>query len=1132
MPAIFVAALAAFRAHAVTILPLSAAEMVRESSTIVEGRVVGIRSGFDGRGRPMQFVRVLVGASHKGAAAAGNTVEVAVPGGRAGQVHYVVPGAPRFAAGEEVVLFLRGPKSGKMAVLGFSQGYYSVVAAGGRRLARRKQPAGTVSGGPAAVHGPGTAAAGTAIAMPDAVELAELRRFLRDEVHNPGKAKSPDPAGGTVLHAGGADGGTGPPAGVSLPDGMNAAAAGLFHGALLLLVAAAVAAAAGLRAHKPRAAAVAAVLGLAAAGACGYVREVISGHEVYWASYDVPVEWLMEPDATSDCLDELAAVQSAFDTWEEVPTATIAFTYGGAPPYENDGNDGLNIVYWDGDNSSGYMSPGTLGVCAYWANAVNGRLLDADIIFNDQDYAWRALGEGGTQDLEGVATHEIGHLLGLGHPPDHPEATMWYQYHPGSEVLAQDDIDGVSAVYPDTVAPAPPVITTNGGADFTTADAALVLAGTMAADTWELRVNGSTEGVAAFAFGDTAWSYSTTLEAPGENHFSVTALDASGNTSAPDSITVTFSPAEPVVDTFVLYDLTTASAAITDWPLVGVDLAAHDYHTSVAYYLLTESASFVPDAAAMAADGGPEPPRVYMTAATQGQRDVYAWVMDTEDNIGGPYSASIILDSIPPFVTGAYSHTADSIVVEFSEDVNGAGQTGAYSVAPATGVGSVAVCTGRKYILKTQPMSPGASYTLTVSGVSITDRTGENTVYPGAQDIVFTAGADGDVTVQSIRQRSHTETLVAYTAPVLGAAVPDNYRVGADTFASTASFAPDGVEWLGGRTFLLSHFDAFLAVLFSGYTWPDDFPFETCLAVRNVVDESMEAVERNYPVGAEAYYLGSLYIDEPVPADGNPPVIDSFVLRALDTRLAGQTVSRMVAVEMQAHDGETGIVRWHLTENPAPPAPAEVLAAGSWLPHDFFILDPGAGGHTVYAYVLDADGNMGASSAAITLLPNGAPSASAAASPVTAAIPPDAEIAFTSAGTSDPEGAMAGVLWYFGDGGVADEPDPLHTYSAAGEYKVMFLARDAWGAVDSTEIDISIIDDAFPPQVAVGAFTLRGRVDTPSVAAVNIDGTDFPVTGGMFSARLTVPSGGTVYTITVDDGVRPPHVATLEVASP
>jgi uncharacterized protein (TIGR03382 family) len=54
-------------------------------------------------------------------------------------------------------------------------------------------------------------------------------------------------------------------------------------------------------------------------------------------------------------------------------------------------------------------------------------------------------------DVQNTMTHEAGHTLGLDHPPDHPEATMYATAPVGQtskRILAQDDIDGICSIYP------------------------------------------------------------------------------------------------------------------------------------------------------------------------------------------------------------------------------------------------------------------------------------------------------------------------------------------------------------------------------------------------------------------------------------------------------------------------------------------------------------------------------------------------------------------------------------------------------------------------------------------------------------------------------------------------------------
>ena len=52
----------------------------------------------------------------------------------------------------------------------------------------------------------------------------------------------------------------------------------------------------------------------------------------------------------------------------------------------------------------------------------------------------------GSTDFRRVAVHEVGHLLGLGHPPT-TAAIMYFQVQPNVEIPQNDDIDGIDEIY-------------------------------------------------------------------------------------------------------------------------------------------------------------------------------------------------------------------------------------------------------------------------------------------------------------------------------------------------------------------------------------------------------------------------------------------------------------------------------------------------------------------------------------------------------------------------------------------------------------------------------------------------------------------------------------------------------------
>lgn len=120
-------------------------------------------------------------------------------------------------------------------------------------------------------------------------------------------------------------------------------------------------------------------------------------------------------------------------------------------------SDNKNVLLWrygrgnwprelGGSSTIGVTSP----VYFPGSNGQLGTMSDADIQFNGVDYSWttnpRTFNE---VDAQSIATHEIGHLLGLDHSAS-VSATMYasYQGGTGARTLHPDDTAGVCALYP------------------------------------------------------------------------------------------------------------------------------------------------------------------------------------------------------------------------------------------------------------------------------------------------------------------------------------------------------------------------------------------------------------------------------------------------------------------------------------------------------------------------------------------------------------------------------------------------------------------------------------------------------------------------------------------------------------
>jgi hypothetical protein len=97
---------------------------------IVHGTVVDVRArAAGGRDTIETLITVAVATALKGEPT--SAVVFRVPGGQIGRYRRVMVGAPTFAEGQEVVLFLRGQAPAVPMPFGLHQGVYRVTRSGG-----------------------------------------------------------------------------------------------------------------------------------------------------------------------------------------------------------------------------------------------------------------------------------------------------------------------------------------------------------------------------------------------------------------------------------------------------------------------------------------------------------------------------------------------------------------------------------------------------------------------------------------------------------------------------------------------------------------------------------------------------------------------------------------------------------------------------------------------------------------------------------------------------------------------------------------------------------------------------------------------------------------------------------------
>jgi Matrixin/Divergent InlB B-repeat domain len=386
------------QASATIVVPLSEDSLVEEAVAIVIGHVTAIQANYD-RPHATIFTNVTVTVEEvlKGAIPIGE-ITLHERGGSFGDLHSWVGGSPSFVLGEKVLLFLRPDRHGRLRVAHLYQGKFTVSwdPVSAEEFATRETPFGVqVRRNPLR--------AGAQAPQPHEVHRV---RDLKDRIQG---------------HTN-----TGP-----LP---------YAHIAPLMLV----------PSNSP---------------------DTVTGPIQAEFTLLGPARWF-EPDdggavpmSINSAGEPLAPtsgfeqVRAGFHAWSGVSGSTFRYQDGGFTDAEGLQHDGINAVSFRdplGDMDPPVNCTGTLAEQGFFyttaeTRTVNGtafwRILDGDVVFND---GWSGCGfyESFANFAE-VATHELGHVLGLDHSPD-PDATMYYlaRFDGRGAALGQDDVNGLRAIYP------------------------------------------------------------------------------------------------------------------------------------------------------------------------------------------------------------------------------------------------------------------------------------------------------------------------------------------------------------------------------------------------------------------------------------------------------------------------------------------------------------------------------------------------------------------------------------------------------------------------------------------------------------------------------------------------------------
>jgi hypothetical protein len=191
----------------------------------------------------------------------------------------------------------------------------------------------------------------------------------------------------------------------------------------------------------------------------------VNGQQVTLKWNRTPVRYFVNNQDVSGVTagDFQGAVAQAFATWQNVPTASITYQFGGFTSSIPGDDDGVSTLGFLNEPALDRVLAST----SFLVDNATGALLEADIFFNSA-FTWSvaANGEAGKWDVQTIATHEIGHFSGLGHSAIGETqlmngtrrvlstgAVMFpIALGPGDisgRTLDPDDIAGISDIYPD-----------------------------------------------------------------------------------------------------------------------------------------------------------------------------------------------------------------------------------------------------------------------------------------------------------------------------------------------------------------------------------------------------------------------------------------------------------------------------------------------------------------------------------------------------------------------------------------------------------------------------------------------------------------------------------------------------------
>ncbi len=166
-----------------------------------------------------------------------------------------------------------------------------------------------------------------------------------------------------------------------------------------------------------------------------------TGDTIRWQSGVTNIPLRYYANSTNSFLNSnfLTIFNFSISEWNQSSPLRVINSGQATPSYSNGSND----VYFD-NNSQIFSGTGVAAITEVVYEQSSGKIIEADIIINDKISISSTASS--QQYLGNILTHEIGHLLGLGHSQVH-RASMFYKLFKGQYSPEEDDFKGIHNLY-------------------------------------------------------------------------------------------------------------------------------------------------------------------------------------------------------------------------------------------------------------------------------------------------------------------------------------------------------------------------------------------------------------------------------------------------------------------------------------------------------------------------------------------------------------------------------------------------------------------------------------------------------------------------------------------------------------